>query len=59
MAGLLTVYFRSHRQFWILLETAGDGTRISVTGRSNRNEAGMNRELNWLTAAIGADGEAG
>ena len=59
MAGLLTVYFRSHRQFWILLETAGDRTRISVAGRSSRNEAGMSRELDRLTAAIGAGGEAG
>ncbi|MDI9569968.1 MAG: cytochrome c biogenesis protein ResB [Pseudomonadota bacterium] len=59
MAGLLVVYFRSHRRFWILLETADEGTRIGVVGRSSRDEAGMNRELDRLADAIGAEEEAG
>jgi cytochrome c biogenesis protein len=51
MTGLLMVFFWSHRQIWIRLEAMGDKTRISIAGRSNRDDVGLNREIrDWVNA---------
>jgi cytochrome c biogenesis protein len=51
MTGLLMVFFWSHRRIWIRLEAMGDKTRISIAGRSNRDDVGLNREIrDWVNA---------
>jgi cytochrome c biogenesis protein len=49
MIGFLIVFFSSHRQIWIRLDSRGDKTRISVAGKSSRDDVGLNREIRkWL-----------
>ncbi|MBN1613296.1 MAG: cytochrome c biogenesis protein ResB [Deltaproteobacteria bacterium] len=50
--GLLGVFFYDHRRVWISLEDRGEGTEVSLAGRCNRNIAGLNRELDFLTEKI-------
>jgi cytochrome c biogenesis protein ResB len=59
MIGMVVVFFRSHRQIWIRLETAGGRTRIRVAGRSNRDAVGLNREIrNWVNLIESGRGSA-
>ena len=51
MIGFLVVFFSSHRQIWIRLDSRGDKTRISVAGKSNKDAVGLDREIRkWLDA---------
>jgi cytochrome c biogenesis protein len=51
MIGFLVVFFSSHRQIWIRLDSRGDKTRISVAGKSNKDVVGLDREIRkWLDA---------
>ena len=43
--GFMVVFFCSHRQMWIKLESERGGTRISITGKSNKDHVGLQREL--------------
>ncbi|MFH1078856.1 MAG: cytochrome c biogenesis protein ResB [Pseudomonadota bacterium] len=52
MIGLIIVFFGSHRQIWIRLDKEGDKTRISITGKSNRDAVGLNREIRKRLDAI-------
>ena len=44
-AGFMVVFFSSHRQVWIGVETQGDRTRISITGRTNRDHRRLQKEM--------------
>jgi len=44
-AGFMVVFFSSHRQVWIGVETQGHRTRISVTGRTNRDHRRLQKEM--------------
>ena len=44
-AGFMVVFFSSHRQVWIGVETRGDRTRISITGRTNRDHRRLQKEM--------------
>jgi len=46
--GFMIVFFHSHRQIWIKLESEGGGTRISITGKSNKDPVGLQRELSYF-----------
>jgi len=49
MIGFLIVFFSSHRQIWIRLDSRGDKTRICITGKSSRDDVGLDREIRkWL-----------
>jgi cytochrome c biogenesis protein len=51
MIGFMVVFFSSHRQIWIRLEAKGEKTRISVSGKSNRDAVGLERAIRkWLDA---------
>jgi cytochrome c biogenesis protein len=51
MIGFLVVFFSSHRQIWIRLDSRGDKTRISVAGKSNKDAVGLEREIGkWVDA---------
>ena len=44
-AGFMVVFFSSHRQVWIGVETQGHSTRISITGRTNRDHRRLQKEM--------------
>ena len=50
--GLMVSFFFSHRRIRVRVEERKGRSRIGVAGRSNRDPAGMERELERLTAAI-------
>lgn len=47
-AGFMVVFFSSHRQIWIEVDTHGDHTRIRFVGKTNRDLRRMQRELELL-----------
>ncbi len=57
IAGLITVFFFSHRRVRILLEAREGGSRISVAGTASRDPAGLEGELGRLAAAIRGEGK--
>ncbi|MDI6776958.1 MAG: cytochrome c biogenesis protein ResB [Syntrophales bacterium] len=50
--GFMIVFFCSHRQMWIKLESEGGGTRISITGKSNKDPVGLQRELSYFMGKV-------
>lgn len=50
--GFLVVFFYDHRQLWITVAGMLDKTHISIAGKSNRNNAGLQREIAQLVSAI-------
>ena len=44
-SGFMVVFFSSHRQVWIGVETQEDRTRISITGRTNRDHRRLQKEM--------------
>jgi cytochrome c biogenesis protein len=57
LAGLIVVFFFSHRCFWIRVESYDGGSRIVVAGQSNRDHAGLETEMQRLLAAGNATEE--
>lgn len=53
--GLIIIFFMSYQRFWVRMEQEGAKIRISVTGRSNRNNAGLEREIDHLYKRIGQE----
>ncbi len=47
-AGFMVVFFSSHRQIWIEVDTHGDHTRIRLAGKTSRDPRRMQRELELL-----------
>jgi cytochrome c biogenesis protein len=47
-AGFMVVFFISHRQIMIGVDTDGDHTRIRLVGKTNRDPRRMQRELEHL-----------
>jgi cytochrome c biogenesis protein len=58
MIGFIIVFFCSHRQIWIRLDRITDQTRISITGKCNRDAVGLKREIRKLLDAAKLDGGA-
>ena len=50
--GFMTVFFYAHRQVWIRLDRQGTHTRISITGKTNKDPVGLDREIHRLMGAI-------
>lgn len=50
--GLLLVLFSSARQIWIKVDSEGSQTKISIAGRSHKNAAGLDREIQQLLALL-------
>jgi len=45
VVGFLWVFFYDYRQIWIRLETVDSQTKISITGRSSKRHAGLDRHV--------------
>jgi cytochrome c biogenesis protein len=58
MIGFIIVFFCSHRQIWIRLDRITDQTRISITGKCNRDAVGLKRDIRKLLDAAKLDGGA-
>ncbi|MDQ5986975.1 MAG: Cytochrome c biogenesis protein Ccs1 [Syntrophus sp. SKADARSKE-3] len=52
VAGLILVYFSSHRQIWIRIDEDKSCRRISIAGRSYKDPVGLEREINRLLGGI-------
>jgi cytochrome c biogenesis protein len=55
VAGLMIVFFWSHQRFWVRMEQEGTKIRISVAGRSNRNSAVLQQQIDNLCKRIGQE----
>ncbi|MBW1900876.1 MAG: cytochrome c biogenesis protein ResB, partial [Deltaproteobacteria bacterium] len=49
IAGFFVTFFTSHIRIWVRLSSESQEINISVTGTSNRNPVGLERELMHLT----------
>ena len=52
VAGLFFTFFTSHRRIWVRVLDRGPVTRIDVSGTSNKNPVGLQRELEHLVKGI-------
>lgn len=50
--GLMLVLFSYARQVWIRIDQDKDKVRISIAGRSYKNKAGLEREVQYLLAEL-------
>jgi cytochrome c biogenesis protein len=55
LAGMMLIFFISYQRVWVRVEQETRGVKISLAGRSNRNSAGEQRQLNNLCARIGEE----
>jgi cytochrome c biogenesis protein len=55
VAGLMIVFFWSQQRFWVRMEQEEAKIRISVAGRSNRNNAILQRQIDNLCKRIGQE----
>lgn len=55
--GFMIVFFYAHRQVWIRIDRQGINTRISITGKTNKDSVGLDREIQRLMGAIKKAGE--
>jgi len=58
-AGLMIVFFTSHRQIEVRVETANGRTRVGISGRSNRNPRGLQRDMQRILEELGQPPENG
>lgn len=52
ICGFFTALFLYHRRIWVRVSENHGKLRVSVTGRSNRNPAGLERELERITEKL-------
>ena len=50
--GLIIIFFMSYQRFWVRIEQELKGVKISIAGRSSRNNAGLEREFDHLYKRI-------
>ncbi len=52
MAGLMLLLMTYPRRIWVRVDAEGEITRVSLSGKSYKNAAGLNREIQSLTAEL-------
>jgi len=52
ITGLFFTFFTSHRKFWIKITGEKGNVKIDLAGTSNKNPAGMERELDRLLLSL-------
>ena len=52
LAGMILIFLMSHQRVWVRVERRPEGVKISVSGRSNRNSAGLKRQIDNLCVRI-------
>lgn len=53
--GLIVIFFMSHRRIWIFVSNDGKNTTIQVSGMSNKNKIGFERDLEGIYEKFAAD----
>lgn len=53
--GLIIIFFMSHRRIWIFVSNDGKKTTIQVSGMSNKNKIGFERDLEGIYEKFAAD----
>ncbi len=53
--GLIIIFFMSYHRFWVRMEQEGTKIRISIAGRSNRNSAVLEQQIDNLCKRIGQE----
>jgi cytochrome c biogenesis protein len=57
--GFMAVFFYAHRQVMVRIDRQGTHTRISVTGKTNKDPVGLSREIQRLIGDIQKAGVKG
>ncbi len=50
--GFFVTFFSSHRRFWVRVSAAKSRIRVSAAGRTNKNQIGLERELDQLVSRL-------
>lgn len=50
--GFFMAFFASHRRIWVKVSGRGGKTSVTVVGRSSKNPAAMDRELDRITTGL-------
>ena len=50
--GLFITFFLSHRMIWVQVSRGKKGVNIALAGMSSKNEVGLEREMDGLTAQV-------
>ena len=58
IVGLIIVFFISYQQFWVRVEKEGAKIRISIAGRSNRNDQQIQKRIDSLCRQINEEMKA-
>lgn len=53
--GLIVIFYMSHRRIWIFVSNDGTKTSILVSGMSNKNKIGFEKDLEVIYGKIAAD----
>jgi cytochrome c biogenesis protein len=53
--GLVIIFFMSYHRFWVRMEQEGTKIRISIAGRSNRDSAVLEQQIDNLCKRIGQE----
>jgi cytochrome c biogenesis protein len=52
LAGMITIFFTSYQRIWVLIEQETDRIKISIAGRSHRNNEILQRRIDDLCMKI-------
>lgn len=52
IGGLMLILFSYARQIWIRIDPDKDRVTVRIAGRSNKNKAGLERELQYLVEEL-------
>ena len=52
IAGMIIVFFLSYQSFWVRIKQEGAKIRISIAGRSNRNNQQLQKKIDYLCKRI-------
>jgi cytochrome c biogenesis protein len=52
LLGLYVAFFLSHKKVWIYVSREGDGSRLQVSGTSNKNKIGFENDFSALTDVL-------
>ena len=53
--GLIIIFYMSHRRIWIFVANDGKKTTILVSGMSNKNKIGFEKDLEVIYNKFAAD----
>ncbi|MCA1764768.1 MAG: cytochrome c biogenesis protein ResB, partial [Desulfobulbaceae bacterium] len=52
LIGLYVAFFLSHKKFWIYISEKESGSRLHLSGTSNKNKIGFDNDFSALTEQL-------